>query len=284
LNTIADSAVDEYRERGYWISPRVFNDEYIAVLRHEVDRLFELDWDRDIYPSYRDVDWDVNSTVLRRVVNGWWLNDTIRSCVTSPLLGYAASRFMETDEVRLWQDQIVVKPGLGNSDQSRIEGNIGWHQDYAHFVCATTADFCTAWIALQDTDLSNGCMRTIVGSHKWGLQPTSNTYHEKDLDKLKTKFLENGREWLEEACVMKLGEISFHHGLCFHGSGPNITSEPRYSIIVHMMPGGTAYRGRTRFHPNIQFLGPNAKPGDLFDGPYFPVVWSANTSSVEMTS
>ena len=34
INTVVtDAVIEEYWERGYWISPRLFNDEQIASLR-----------------------------------------------------------------------------------------------------------------------------------------------------------------------------------------------------------------------------------------------------------
>ena len=40
-------------------------------------------------------------------------------------------------------------------------------------------------------------MRTIVGSHQWGLTRDAETFHEKDLDALKDRFSGRG-EWLDE--------------------------------------------------------------------------------------
>ena len=191
---------------------------------------------------------------------------------------------MESDTVRIWHDQAVLKPGVGPSGANFKAANIGWHQDYAHWQVASSQRMCTLWIALQDTDLQNGGMRTIVGSHKWGLIPDSDSFHDKDLDQLKHKYA-GQHDWLDEPCVLKAGEASIHHCLCLHGSGPNLTHDPRRSLIIHYMPGGTAYRGRVdpfakilpgrkgNRHANVPLLGPNAKPGDLFEGEAFPQVW-----------
>ena len=37
-------------------------------------------------------------------------------------------------------------------------------------------------------------------------------------------------------------EVSFHHCLTLHGSGPNLSDAPRLCVIAHMMPGDTSYR------------------------------------------
>ncbi len=283
---MSDKDVNEYQERGYWRTPRLLEDSAIAMLRCALERTFREDFDRQLYPFDRVYQWDLNSPQLQKLNNAWWLNDDIRSVVMSPELGKIVARLMGTDEVRVWHDQAVWKPGVGPDAKDFKEANIGWHQDYAHWQVASSQNMCTMWIALQDTDLRNGGMSTIIGSHKWGLVPDSDSFHDKDLDKLRQKYSRE-REWIEEPCFLKAGEASVHHCLCFHGSGPNLTHEPRLCLIIHYMPKGTYYRGRIKpavpvgegrkgnRHANVPLLGPNAKPGTLFEGECFPRVWPA---------
>ena len=47
---------------------------------------------------------------------------------------------------------------------------------------------CTAFVALQDMDLANGCMRTITGSHEWGLLEDSNAFFDTDMDQQRDNF------------------------------------------------------------------------------------------------
>jgi ectoine hydroxylase-related dioxygenase (phytanoyl-CoA dioxygenase family) len=126
----------------------------------------------------------------------------------------------------------------------------------------------TAWIALQDIDLSNGCMMVVPGSHKWQLDPSSHGFEEKDLDALKRRYAVEGREWKEVPVILKEGQASFHHSLTFHGSGPNHTD------VAHLMPKGTAYQNRGHNVDNIRLLGPRPQEGQLFANQYFPVLYS----------
>ena len=106
-------------------------------------------------------------------------------------------------------------------------------------------------------------------------------FFDKDLDKLSKKFSENAKgDWSDEPAIMKAGQIAFHHGLTFHGSGPNITDLPRYAIAVHMQPDNCFYQTGKGWHHNVKDLGPFAKHGDRFVGPTFPVLYSKkNTES-----
>jgi ectoine hydroxylase-related dioxygenase (phytanoyl-CoA dioxygenase family) len=274
---VTDAVRAEYWERGYWVSPRLLDDEQLARLRAAHDRLWAKQYDHEIPSQYGIPDLDLSTPVVRQFLNAFWLSDEIRAAVLSPVIGKIGARLMGVDVVRLWHDQAIYKPGIPGEPTSTV-GNVGWHQDYGYWQCASTDNMCTAWVALQDTDLSNGGMRTIVGSHKWGLIPIdeSDTFKIKDLEALSARFAAaHGKpdEWLEEPCILKAGEASFHHSLCFHGSGPNTSAEPRLSVISHMMPGDTVYRAGRRRHPNDVFLGPNAHEGQPFIGVYWPQMW-----------
>ena len=270
---VTDAVIQEYWERGYWISPKLFSDEQIAQIRAAQERLWNGDYDHHTPSQYGIRKIEVESQRVRQQCNGFWLIDDIRDAVTSPVLGAIGARLMQVDRVRLWHDQVIYKPGIGSTGTT-AEGNIGWHQDYGFWKCSSTTNMCTAWVALQDTDLPNGGMRTIVGSHKWGLIEGSDTFFDQDLEALAERYSAEGKgEWLDEPCVLKAGQASFHHALTFHGSGPNLTDEPRISVVAHMMPGDTVYQDQQQWHPNMVLLGPSLREGQPFEGDYWPQMW-----------
>ena len=84
------------------------------------------------------------------------------------------------------------KKAVTRTEQLAVMANVGWHQDYGYWKASSTTNMITAWVALQDTDLSNGGMRTIVGSHKWGLVEGSDTFGERDLEQLAGKYRAKG--------------------------------------------------------------------------------------------
>ena len=45
---------------------------------------------------------------------------------TSPALGEIAAKLLGVEEIYLWHDQVLYKPG-----SSGAAGNVGWHQDKA---------------------------------------------------------------------------------------------------------------------------------------------------------
>jgi ectoine hydroxylase-related dioxygenase (phytanoyl-CoA dioxygenase family) len=269
--SITEKDLEIYREKGYWISPKLISDERIEKLRQAHERIWRGEIDGDGYTRNGLVNLPDDPLKLRKLDNGWWINDEIRDIVTDPLIGQLAADLMETDEVRLWHDQVLYKPGL--ADQVSDIGNVGWHQDFGYWQCSSTTNMVTVWLALQDTDLNNGGMMSIAGSHKWGLIPESNTFFDTNLASLKNRYATEGKEWIEEPCILKAGQASFHHALTFHGSGPNQTNDPRLSVVAHLMSKGTAFRTGVQWHPNVTHLGPRPYDGQLFANDYFPVLY-----------
>ena len=265
--------IQEYEEKGYWISPKLIDDDRIARLRHAFDRVIknDLDGDGSLYDGQYKVPDD--PLVMRRVTNAWWVNREIRDMVLDPGLGRICAALMKVDRIRLWAEQTISKPGLGRDGKTHT-GNIGWHQDAAYWhINSKRENMITAWIALQDTDLANGGMRTLVRSHKWGFIPDSDKFYDPNLSDQREFFEKKGLgPWIDEPCLLKAGQASFHHPFCFHGSGENRTTEPRLSVIGHYMPDGSAFTPSGKFQVFLRLLGPYPKAGQLFADPAFPLV------------
>lgn len=118
----------------------------------------------------------------------------------------------------------------GPSDGSYVS----WHQDSAYFGLAPH-DLVAAWVALTDSNPTNGCVRVIPGSHRGPSQSHVETYDEKNL-------LARGQEirGLDETSAADLaleaGQFSLHHERLIHGSLPNRTNGPRIGLTLFYIP------------------------------------------------
>lgn len=108
------------------------------------------------------------------------------------------------------------------------KGGFGWHQDFAFFP-HTNTDLVAVMIMLDDATPQNGCMNMVRGSHTLGVL---NHTDEEGL------YTGTCREPLWEqqpenvaAITPRAGGISLHHCLTLHGSGPNISGDPRRGIV-----------------------------------------------------
>jgi len=290
-------------KRGYWKGPVVLDAKACLDLSEEFERIYQGQIDGDgspyEYPRWKDImeqAKDKKNCALRKINNGWWVNESVASVVKSPVIGKIAADLLKVDSIRLWHDQIIYKPGQGAVESPGEDGNenahhtthptscaldqlgnVGWHQDYAFWQCSDTKDMITAFIVLQDTTDINGTLHTVVGSHRWGLQKDSASFFQVDNEKLSKRFAAEaekiGEEWIDEECVLKAGQVVFHHALTFHGSGPNYKNTPRKALAIHMQPGGTKYRKNVGWHQNVKDLGPNPSDGTPFEGPTWPILY-----------
>lgn len=268
-----DDDVRFFQENGYWLGGQVLDNDELTALHAAMDDVYANKYETGKPP------WDPwksngNASQIRKTDNAHWSNLTIRRLALHETIGAMAARLMQTDEVRLWHDQLLYKPGQGSGQQSRA-GNVGWHQDYGYWRCAPPT-LITAWVALVDVDLRNGCMQVVPGSHRWGLLPHSD-FFESDLDTMREKIAAHtGKPFETAACALPAGAVSFHHCLTIHGSGPNLSDGPRRSLAIHLMPADARYVGGSPDdnHMNAKLMQQRGgSDGDLFKGDLWPTLY-----------
>ncbi len=209
-----------------------------------------------------------------RIVNSWWLSNSIRSLVTDRNLAAAAAALMQVDSVRLLHDQVLIKPASGISQEMQTQGIVGWHQDFAYWEWINTENVCTCLIQLQDTDAQNGAISVARGSHLWGRSPDANTAWRTDLAQLEQRFRTGGQSWDVDLLGVSAGQPTFHHSLLLHSSGANLSTQPRIAIAIHYMPATARFDKNGRWSPLITAMGPNLRHNDVLNSDCFPVVWS----------
>ena len=125
------------------------------------------------------------------------------------------------DNVRLYWDQAVYKkPGT--------EHEFPWHQDNGYTYIEPQA-YLTLWIALTDTDETNGCPWVLPGLHKLGTlkHEITNLGYEIALDSS------------DAVCLpLKAGSIAVFSSLTPHRTGPNISDNVRKTYILQYAPDG----------------------------------------------
>jgi phytanoyl-CoA hydroxylase len=106
-------------------------------------------------------------------------------------------------------------------------GEVPWHQDSAYF-----EPFCdnhliiTAWVPLVDSDIENGCMYVIPGSHKNEVVGHKSSESGKYLE-IEDQFLPR-ENWV--ACPVKKGGVLLLTNKVFHASFKNSTDKVRWSM------------------------------------------------------
>jgi non-heme Fe2+,alpha-ketoglutarate-dependent halogenase len=107
---------------------------------------------------------------------------------------------------------------------------VAWHQD-ASFWPLTPSKTVTVWLAIDDADVENSCMRFVAGSHHLGHL----TYRmsENDGSSVLNQTVEGAEQFGEVVNdELKAGEISLHSDLCLHGSLANNSDRRRCGLTL----------------------------------------------------
>ena len=113
---------------------------------------------------------------------------------------------------------------------------VAWHQDVT-FWGLEPAEAHTAWIAIDDSDVENGCMRVIPGSHRHGIVNHGTSERPGNLLSINQEIPDDLVDSSGAAdVVLAAGEVSIHDGHLFHASMPNRSLRRRAGFTVRFIP------------------------------------------------
>ena len=260
---IGNELREHYQARGYALGPRLLDQATISALTAELDRIIETGSQGDPACMVRDM--GQGGHPVWQCVNVCRLSPVFGSVVFSPVLAELAATLSGTRELRLWHDQIQYKPtGTGGVNH--------WHQDGPYWPClANTESMVTAWIALDDADVDNGCMHMVPASHQWGnaiefLQANRSD----DFHALPEHFGDHAVSTVP--CPVPAGHVHFHHTHTWHGSPANTSARPRRALAVHFLTERVT-RSSENGHMLRQLI--TSEIGEPIRGEPFPLLWSA---------
>ncbi|XP_061182481.1 phytanoyl-CoA dioxygenase domain-containing protein 1-like [Saccostrea echinata] len=119
--------------------------------------------------------------------------------------------------------------------EMRSEGGdsafVAWHQDMKYW--GIEGRVVTAWLAVDDADVENGCMIVIPGTHKNGLVEHENCIVGGNLLSSNQSIpIQLVDVKLAQPCPVRAGQMSIHDGLLIHGSEPNTSSRRRCGFVI----------------------------------------------------
>ena len=160
-------------------------------------------------------------------INGWQTRcPGIYDLVTHPrILDYVQDLLGET--LICWATHYFAKlPGDGK--------RVSWHQDASYWPL-TPSKTVTVWLAIDDTDVENGAMTVIPGSHVHGqLDFEESTSAENNVLNQSVRSPESYGD-KPVAFEMKAGQMSLHSDLLLHGSEPNLSNRRRCGLTMRFV-------------------------------------------------
>ena len=211
------AAVERYWEDGYLHPIRAISPAQAAEWRAELEAI-ERDWLDAGLPlplnTYKRVNANCVMPLAHRIATHPAILDVVEGVLGPDLLIYGVEFFIK---------------------EPRTKHRVSMHQDLTYWGLGAIDGMVTMWLALSPATRASGCMDFVAGSHRNPILPHEDTFAEDNL-------LSRGQEVRVEvapedrvAIELMPGEISLHHGLTIHGSGPNTTDDRRIGAVVRYL-------------------------------------------------
>lgn len=271
-----------FRTLGYYKSPTLFTTGEIDDFLGASERFYRGEVDEpSVCVPERFRPTGKYAPGLRKHDQSSMFSKTLRGLVTHPLLGAIAARLVGSPSIRLWHDQLLYKP----MDAPEKQSNVGWHTDRGYWKTCTSESMVTAWIPFHDCDETMGTIMMVEGSNSWPDNTDGLNFFSNDLEGLERNFKTGGNSVVKAPINLLKGQVSFHHCLTIHGSGPNRSSNPRRSIAVHMQDQSNRYQqyhypdGRLARHDLDTMCRKLNDVPDYNDPDFCPLMWPGGSSA-----
>jgi phytanoyl-CoA hydroxylase len=230
--TIDPHRVALYRQFGHLTVPGLFTGDRMDAAVADIQA-----WGEEVLahlpPDQRAwyVDGGVTArTVLRKLDNPHHHREVIRALAFHPPL-VAAVESLIGSGVSVYFSQVFFKPPEGGGPKPA-------HQDNYYFGPDDEEGLVTAWIALDDATLENGCLYYGAGTNLGPVYAHEAPPDEPFNLQLPAALLE--RQPMSPAPVRR-GGVSFHHGNTFHRSGANRSTHWRRACALHYVNHRTVF-------------------------------------------
>lgn len=232
--TLTDSQITHFRQNGYVSPVRVMSEEAAKEVCSRLSA-FELNNGGPLRGELRHKS-HLLFKFLSDVVQNERIIDAIEDIYGSDLL--------------CWTTNFFIK-------EANTSAYVSWHQDSTYWGLSAP-DVVTAWVALTDSNETNGAMAVMPGTHLMDQIPHKDTF---SADNLLTRGQEVAVQVEESKAVrldLKPGEMSLHHVRLIHGSPPNLSNDRRIGFAIRYIPtsvkqlfgddSATLVRGVDRFN------------------------------------
>ena len=191
--------------------------------------------------------------------NPWTKTPELRHLL--PALAPIAMAILDVADIVLFQDFVIVKPPA-------TKRAIQWHQDYSYWPLDAPAGV-TMWIALDNTDETNGCLHYVPASHLLGERQPANFFDDAPHPARPTlpplDFAPHRHRIVSTPA--QRGDILLHDPLCWHMSPANESHAPRRAWSITWIQSSVTWCPAHAPHPFTTLKQPaSGAPvrGDLF--------------------
>ena len=221
-----DIELAQYKKDGYIIPDWHFSDDDVNLMRGLVEEIIKLNPDHQqeqfVCPHLPEgATKPMNSSRHRdflRLATAAGLRTVLKQIIGKDIL--------------LWGSQLFCKPAMTGME-------IPWHQDGAYWPIKPLANV-SAWIAIDDVNIENACLKVIPGSHLNGLRPHETDSREKialDQTVKQDQFEQNKAVNIE----LSPGQVVIFDVYLIHGSNANTSGKRRAGLVYRYMPSTSLF-------------------------------------------
>jgi len=211
---LSDTQCAQYWEDGYLFPIDVMPAEDAIALRAELEEIERTWLDADLplpLSTYKRVNAHYVLPMAYRIGADPRLLDVVEGILGPDIMIYAVEFFIKEPQTQ----QIV-----------------SMHQDLTYWGLGAIDGLVTAWLSLSPATPASGCMDFVRGSHKNAILPHEDTFSDNNLLSRGQEVQVDVAEADKVPIEIHPGQISLHHGLTIHGSGPNTTDDRRIAAVV----------------------------------------------------
>lgn len=209
--------VSAYQRDGYVLAENVFSPEEVARMIYAIEnggRVSETTKDGQ----------DASGKQAKLAI--WHeLGDDIWTAASTHPSIVNSVRILLGEDASFFHGKVMLK-------EAKTGGAWEWHQDYGYWYNQgfIYPNLISAFVALDEATLENGCLRVLKGSHLMGRMDHGIVGTQTGVDLKRLSVVETLLE--EVPCVMKPGSVLFFHSNLLHASSANESDKHRRSFIT----------------------------------------------------
>jgi len=211
---LTNAQTEQYREDGFLFPLQAMSTEAANTLRTELEEM-ERDWLDNGLPlplnSYKRVNAHCVMPLAHRIAMTPAILDAVEGILGPNILIYSVEFFIKEPHTK----HVVTM-----------------HQDLTYWGFGAVDHLLTAWVALSPATPTSGCMDFVRGTHKNAILPHRDSADENNLLSRGQEVQVDVAEDDKVAIELQPGQMSLHHGLTVHGSGPNTSEDRRIGAVI----------------------------------------------------
>ncbi len=212
MTTLTANQFKDYQKNGFIAPINVFSLEEVKIIKEEIEYI-EKKWPEELVGLGRN-NIHYISPVFDKICHNQKILDAVESIIGKDILVGGTTLFIKDPDNK---------------------GFVSWHQD-AKYIGFEPYNWVTAWLAITDANEENGCMRMWSGSHKEKIKDHKDTYDKNNL-LTRGQTVQNVPVEKTTPNTLKAGQLSLHHPMIVHGSGPNKSNQRRIGFVIQSYIG-----------------------------------------------